>query len=258
MSNPPPDRPLSHPEEPDVHRPIRILLAAVLALSVLAGPAGAYYDTERELEFVESTAWFTSTTTGVSNVDTEVLGERIGWSAEAPAGPTGRTVATAHAGLLSILAEDYYESQSFTAEGTITGYIENIALSLYYASPVQNLCGMGLSIDVIIDGKRVMDMAGIGNTEDVVTYPASDDYWVAQVAITNLAGQMEAMGIFGAADTEHTVEIVAEQYPLCQEAIWTYGSADAPSRMDVNIEPGTSALRQFTEFDATKPPYSGE
>ncbi|WP_157965195.1 hypothetical protein [Euzebya rosea] len=241
-----------------MHRPLRIVLATVLALSALAGPAAAYYDEEREVEFVESTAWFTSTTTGVSNIDTEVLGERIGWSQDAPTGSAGRTVATAHAGLLSILSEDYYESQSFTAEGVVTGYMENIALQLYYTSPVQNLCGMGLSIDVVIDGKRVMDMAGIGNTEDVVTYQISDDHYVAQVAITNIAEQMESMGIFGAADTEHAVEIVAEQYPLCQEAIWTYGAAETPSNLTVNLEPGSAALRQYTQFDATNPPVSAE
>ena len=113
-------------------------------------------------------------------------------------------------------------------------------------------------LDVVIDGKRVMDMAGIGNTEDVVTYQISDDHYVAQVAITNIAEQMESMGIFGAADTEHVLEIVAEQYPLCQEAIWTYGAAETPSNLTVNLEPGSAALRQYTQFDATNPPVSAE
>jgi hypothetical protein len=226
-------------------------LAAVLAT---AAPAAAFPDPVREIEFVESLAYFTGGTTGVGNVDRQLLDERLGWSAEAPTGTGGRTVATAHAGLLSLIDPAYYEQQSFTAAGTITGYVENIALDLYYSSPTTNLCGMGLSIDLTIDGKVILDMEGIGNTADVNTYAAGDDLFVAQVALTDIAKRMEQRGIFGDETTEHAVDLVVQMYPLCQEAIWTYGSAEAPSSLTVNLDPKGSKLKQYTKFDVDSPP----
>ena len=79
----------------------------------------------------------------------------------------------------------------------MTGYIDTLALDLYYASPSQDLCGMGLSIDLVVDGIAVLDMEGIGNTTDVNTFQVNDDYMLAQVALTNIADAMENFDILG-------------------------------------------------------------
>ena len=95
----------------------RLVATSLAAALAIASPAAAFQDTEREIEFVESVAYFTPTTTGVSNLDAE-LGERIGWSDAEPDGTGGRTVATSHGGLMSIFGgDDAYARQSFTSTG---------------------------------------------------------------------------------------------------------------------------------------------
>jgi len=228
-------------------------LVGLATVALLAGPAAAFYDETLEIEFVESSAYFTPTTTGLGNIDQQ-LGEKVGWSAEEPTGQSGQTIATSHAGLTSIVSESTYETQSFLAEGTVTGYLENIRTQLYYRSPTQNLCGMSLSFDVTVDGEKVLDMEGVGHTTDVTSYASENDYYVAEFAFVDLYEAMLDRGIEGDETTEHTIAIVAQMYPLCQEAIWTYGSAEAPSGLTFNVDPDSGAYRRLTKFDVNNPP----
>ena len=227
---------------------------ATLVVALSATGANAYYDEDREIDFVESEAWFTPTTTSLGNADHQ-LGEYLGWSDQAPAAAqAGMTVATAHAGILDIFVEGGRENGSFTAQGNFTGHLDTIALDLYYDSPTDNLCGMALAIDLDIDGTKVLAMDTLSFVP-VNSEPAGD-YYVAKVALTQIHAALTSLGAAGAIDTEHTVQVVATQYPLCQEAIWMYGSATAPSRLRFNTAPSAKPLKSYTKFDVTNPPVA--
>ena len=43
-------------------------------------------------------------------------------------------------------------------------------------------------------------------------------------------------------------------YPICQEAIWTYDTADAPSSLTANMDPKGKVIKRYTQFDVTNPP----
>ena len=229
-------------------------VATLLVVALSATGASAYYDEDLEIDFVESEAWFTPATTGLGNAD-HALGEYLGWSPEAPtAAQSGITVATAHAGLLDIVVDGQRENGSFTAQGTFTGYVDTIALDLYYDSPTDNLCGMALAINLDIDGTEVLAMDTLAFV--TVASESAGDYYVAKVALTEIHAALTALGAAGAADTEHTVQIVATQYPLCQEALWLYGSTTAPSQLRFNLAPDAKPIRFHTEFDVTNPPVA--
>ena len=236
-------------------RALATVLTTLVTLSLSATAAGAYYDDDREIDFVESEAWFTPTTNGVGNVDHE-LGEYLGWSDDAPtASQAGITAATAHALLLDLFVDGSREKGSFTARGSFSGYLDTIALDLYYDSPTDNLCGMGLNIDLDVDGNKVLQMDGTSMVE-VASEPVGD-YYFARVALTQIHDALTGLGAAGTADTEHTVQIVATQYPLCQEAIWLYGSTTAPSRLRFNRAANDKTIRWYTKFDVTAPPVAG-
>lgn len=244
-----------------------LLLAAALALGFAPvatadhpteGPGYHHPDPAREIFFSESEAWFTPTTTRVGNVDHE-NGEWMGWSDTEPADPVGgATAATLYGGFREIFETDGQDKGQFTAEGTVTGYLDSLTLDLYFVGPFQGICPVWLAVDLDVDGLPVLDMDGTGGPVPVTTEPAGNGH-VARLKITNVFAQMESfssgsLDFIGDETTEHTVHLSVQQFPLCTEVVWTYGSADAPSSIVFNRDPSDPSVAAHTEYDVTDPP----
>lgn len=241
-----------------------LLLAAALAVAShpTEGPGYHHPDEEVEIFFAESAAWFTaSTPTGVGNVDHE-NGAFMGWSDAEPTSPVGGvTVATATSGFQSITDPEAHDRGQFTAEGEVTGYLDSITLDLFYVSPVADVCGMTLAVDLDIDGVPVLDMDGISGRVEVFTEPAGDGTAV-RLKVTNIHALLDSYSsdsfdLVGDEETLHAVKVSAQQYPLCNEVVWRYDTAEFPASITFNRDPSDPSVASYTTFDVTSPPTPG-
>lgn len=242
-------------------RTIAVLIAAAMAVAThpAEGPGYHHDDPDSGIFFAETPAWFTaSAPTRVGNVDHE-QGAYMGWDGTEPTDPVGgATVATAASGFQSITDEDRFDNGQFTASGTVTGYLDSIVLDLYYQSPIADFCGMTAAVDLDVDGLPVLDMDGISGRIDVATEPAGTGTLV-KLRLTNIFAQFEyyagfGLDVIGDETTEHTVDLSVQQYPLCNEVIWRYGSAEFPAAITFNQDPADGSLLDYTTIDVRNPP----
>lgn len=224
------------------------------------GTEPGYHDDTGEVFFVESTAWFTpSGPTGVGNADHEA-GAFMGWSDEEPSSPVGgATVATAASGLQSLVDDEAHDRGQFTATGQVTGHLDTLVLDLFYVSPVADRCGLTLAVDLDVDGLPVLDMDGIFDRVEVFTEPAGSGHTAVRLKITRIDEQLRRFGggghdFVGDADTVHDVTVSVQQYPLCNEVVWRYGTSDFPASITFNRDPAHWSLADHTTFDVTDPP----
>ncbi len=238
-----------------MRRALPVLLAAALLVAAhpSEGPGYHHADEERDVFFTQQEAWLTATTARVGNVDHENT-EWAGWSSEAPTDPAGGgTVATAVSGFREIFEDEGQDKGQMTAEGTFTGWLDSITMELHFAAPFQELCDLNVAVDLDVDGIPVLDMDGTGGPVEVYAEPNGETY-IAKLKITNVFALLDGYGYAGAVDTEHTVHVSVQQFPLCNEAVWLYGSSSTPSAITFNVDPTDPSVAQHTTYDATNPP----
>lgn len=210
---------------------------------------------EYEPVFVEQKAYFHAHTLPVGNLDarqgnyvqwdgnaptSEVsavyLGDNLGWVAQNPSG-----------------ANSHAPEHFFTAEGTFTGDLENLAFDMYLHGWAQSTlgCSINLSFELIVDDEVVLwqDYAGSqGFRFDVV----DDDTIRTRFALTNLWEANETFDMEYGPDVEHTVYVNIQNFYACNEFQWRYDGVEDPSSITANLP--TPAKRGYFEVDVFNPP----
>lgn len=243
-------------------RYVPILLAA--ALAVAAAPAtstsgGASVGSE-------SRGWFAPEDLTLGNVAQE-QGRWVRWVDTPPTQDTGSVLVAG--GAVSPIrqnthGDDAEHKTQFTAAGTHTGDLDSIALDLHFLRPhgeapcdLDTEAGLRVGVDLEVDGVRVLDMANApdGYSNYVpVTVARTDTGFVARLQVVNIHDRMAADGLTGGPETEHDLRIAVQQFHICDETIWRYGSVDAPSSVVFNRDPADPSLDDHTRIDASDPP----
>jgi hypothetical protein len=234
--------------------PIRrlALLAVVLIAPGLAAPAAGEVEDADEYvpTFIEQEAWFHANPGPVGNIDARE-GRYVGWDNEEPTGPVP---AVYHGNnTVSVLQDDHRPEHYFTAEGMFVGDLDTIAFDLYFYGWAQSagICDMGLSFDFRIDGEWVLYQDYQGSW-GVHYEEVSDELMVARFALTNIWEATERFGIALGEDVEHDVYVNIQNFYVCNEYTWVFGSEDAPSSLVANLEDPAAA--GYFEIDVLNPP----
>lgn len=228
-----------------------VLIAAVLVVipfsSVLAEPVPPVF-TERE-------TWFHGTSTKVTNIDAR-NGVVPTWDGTKPTAshPYGAgSVYLANQGFAGSAGQN---ADGFSAKGKFTGDIENWAVTLYGYLPTNKglPCGMSLAYDLKIDGTVILDQKqSAPSNPSATTEAVNDDLYRVRFALTNIYKAMQDSGLETGPGIEHTIELTALNFYLCQEAVWVYDSAEAPAGSTFNLL-DSKRLRAYTKVDVLNPP----
>lgn len=242
-----------------------LLVAASLAAAAAPMTQPGYTTPDGEIHFVESKAWFAAGESTVANVDQE-QGRWVRWVDAAPTDDTGAALMSA--GPVSPIRErthgrDGEFKTQFTAVGTHTGHLDSLTLDLHFVQPLGPVpCDLDtdveveLGVDLEIDGQRIIDMAdNDGHSSYVpVTVEETEAGHVARLKIVNLHDVLVAEGLAGDDETVHDLWVSVQQFYLCEEVVWRYGSTAAPSSILFNRHPDDPSVSGHTTIDATRPP----
>lgn len=244
-------------------RSVPILLAAT-AFAIAGAPAPA--TSTSSTGAVESRAWFASEDVTLANVAQE-QDRWIRWVDTAPTDDTGSVLVAG--GIVSPIrqnthGDDAEHKTQFTAAGTHTGRLDSIALDLHFVRPhgdapcdLDTEAGLRVGVDLDVDGHRILDMAnaeeGYSNYVPVTVEPTESGY-VARLQVVNIHDRMAADGLTGGPETDHELRIAVQQFHICDETVWRYGSVDAPSSVVFNRDPADPSLSDHTSIDASDPP----
>lgn len=241
-----------------------LLAAAALAAGAAPTPGPGYTTPDGEIHFVESLAWFAAGESALANVDQE-QDQWVRWVDAAPTDVTGSALVSA--GPVSPIRErthgrDGEFKTQFTAVGTHTGHLDSLTFDLHFVQPLGPVpCDLDtdvevdLGVDLEIDGKRVIDMADNDDSSYVpITVEETQTGNVARLKIVNLHDLMVAEGLAGATDTTHELRVSVQQFYLCEEVVWRYGSTETPSSILFNRDPADPSVADHTTIDATNLP----
>ncbi len=241
------------------------LAAAALAAAATPAATGGYTTPDGEIRFVESLAWFAAGESLLANVEQE-QDQWVRWVDTAPTDDTGAALMSA--GPVSPIRErthgrDGEFKTQFTAVGTHTGHLDSLTLDLHFVQPLGPVpCDLDteveveLGVDLEIDGQRVIDMADNDGYSSYVpvTVDETEAGNVARLKIVNLHDLMVAEGLAGDDDTAHELRVSVQQFYLCEEVVWRYGSTDTPSSILFNRDPADPSVADHTTIDATNVP----
>lgn len=241
------------------------LAAAALAAAATPAATGGYTTPDGDIHFVESLAWFAADESLLANVDQE-QDQWVRWVDTAPTDDTGAALMSA--GPVSPIrqrthGDDAEFKTQFTAVGTHTGHLDSLTLDLHFIQPGSIVPCDGnleaeakLGVDLEIDGVRVLDMAGSGdrNIYVPVTVDETETGHVARLKLVNLHERMGTDDLTAGPDATHEVRVSVQQFYLCQEMVWRYGSTDAPSSILFNRDPEDPSVADHTTIDAMNPP----
>jgi hypothetical protein len=234
----------------------RLAAAAVTAAIALAAVAAddvalqGFTDAETDLFFAQQEAWFTAGASGVGNLD-YVAGDIPSWNSAPPSGSTAYTVMNNY----STFAGDRYQN-TFTAQGTFTGHLENIAIEFIAKTFAEAACQVdALAWDLRVDGEQILFTNQIEPSAGLQTSPLGENYQVRFV-FTGIHDVMADRDIVGDETTEHTVFMNFANFYACQESYALYGSAETPARLLANTQPQGRRGNwvQYTEIPVRNPP----
>lgn len=249
----------------NARRVTTLLATAMLAAAAVPASTPGYTTPDGEIHFAESLAWFAAGGSALANLEQE-QGEWVRWVDTAPTDETGAALVSA--GPVSPIRErthgrDGEFKTQFTAVGTHTGHLDSLTLDLHFIQPLGPVPCDGdtevevkLGVDLEIDGRRVLDMAGNDGHSNYmpVTVDATDSGHVARLKIVNLHDRMEADDLTGGPDTTHDLWLSVQQFYACEEVVWRYGSTGTPSSILFNRHPEDPSVAEHTTIDATRPP----
>lgn len=127
-------------------------------------------------------------------------------------------------------------------EGTFTGNIDNLAVSVYaiMPNPAAGL-GHGLRPFLEIDG---MSMWAPEDPVDVATIPVSDGLALVTFAFTNVHKAMETSGLEVGPDVTHDIALTVSPWYWGDDGAYVWDAAEVPSGIIFNVEP--KPLRAYT------------
>lgn len=230
-----------------------VLIAAVLAVIPFSGALG---EEPVPPVFNEKSTWFHGTSSRVTNLDART-GTVPTWDETKP-------TASAPFGAGSVYAANQFSwiasagsdaADGFSVKGKFTGDIENWAVTLYGYLPTNKglPCGISLAYDLKIDGVPILDQDTTAPSEPSTTVEAvNGDLVMVRFALTNIYQAMTDSGVSTGPEAEHTVELTALNFYLCNEAVWVYDSAEAPAGGIFNLD--AKRLRNYAKVDVLNPP----
>lgn len=227
--------------------------AALLLVGLLAGSAGAWSISDeemedRQIEFVELETFFTGTTP-LGNLDT-MTGAPVTWATDAPTGD--QPSATVMNNYSTFVGDR--DSNTFTTEGTFTGYLDTAAVDLYSNGPASALCPLdNLAFEVVIDGRTILFQEQSAPSSGLSAVQQGD-YTITSFMFTRLFERMEDLGIEVGPDVTHEIKINMANFYACNESVVYYDAVDTPSRMIFNLDPDGRDARFYTEIDVYNPP----
>ena len=171
------------------------------------------------------------------------------WDTTAPTGsfPTaGGAYVTTGPGSIAQPGNRTHEA---TFSGTYTGPIDNMAVSMFIASPVYQAVGIGWSMDfqLTIDGQVVVPF---GTELDVPLTGVNDYAGQIKFAITNVADAMETNGMdFANPNATHSIQMqMVNWYWGDGNSAMLFDNGDYPSNMTFNL--GLTPVKSFFKIDA--------
>lgn len=223
-----------------MRRTAAVLLTAVLASS---GLAFADHDGEYVPDFVRQDAFFRASTTPLGNADAAVLGEYVTWNEDVPTSPVSAVYAMNNLSGVSPTTDDHRPEDFFTAAGTFTGDLDELAFDLYAYNYAQSadLCDLSLSFELVVDGVTLLSQDATGS-QGIRTERIDDTTVVAKFTLTNIFATMEEAehysDIEAHAGPEATREVTVniQNFYICNELAVAYDGVDHPSTIRANFD----------------------
>ena len=235
-----------------------LVLAALLVVTVTAAGAapgdcrlirGATTpETEDDVSICRQDVWIHQAATKAGNLAASGApnaGDFPSWDTTQP---TVSVQSGAGAGYLSLAAfsqnVNRYDGRAATTfRGSFTGHLDNMALTLYLFSPARQIDPtQAVSLRLTIDGVTAYQTGAEADRPPLS--PAGDAVLQTQFAFDNIHKKMEALGITGAPDTEHTIELVISQwFTVNDNAIYVYDTSEVPAGIVFNLE--SSPIKAF-------------
>ncbi|MBW3664592.1 MAG: hypothetical protein KY469_15940 [Actinobacteria bacterium] len=140
-----------------------------------------------------------------------------------------------------------------TFEGTFTGPIDNLAVTLHFVSPNRQalqtlLPDFDTVLQLTIDGNPYFETTG-GNGTKVTVDAATGEVPTVRFAFIGVYPTMLAQGADIDADAEHTIRLHIAPLRTGDETMFVYDTAEVPSGMVFNIEP--PSLSDFTPLETS-------
>jgi hypothetical protein len=238
---------------PDPRLCARIALAAALAIAAVALPVAAQEENDEENdeavcyhtefdeegnptgpEFCTLEAWFHRAETHAGNLGATGATGYPSWSAEEP---TASVTAGAGGGYLGNgtfwqTGNDDDPTYAPTFEGTFTGNIDNLDVTMYLFAPGrQNEADILMGIKLVIDGQ---DVGWISET-NLPLEPGGDAVLMTGFVLTGIHDAMTLMGLETGDDVEHDLRLQIVPYAIATTtAILVYDTSEVPSGMVFN------------------------
>ena len=216
-------------------------LAAMTALAVPAVGAdgdcrlirgAATPETDDDVEVCRQDTWVHRATHPVGNI-----GEATGYPRWDTTKPTASYQAGAGGGALGtsvtdiLLTGDPHHGAHW--EGSFTGPIDNLAISVYLIMPNGALGVHGLTPYLEIDGVEIYPGSEV--VDPAVTV-VSDGVALAQFAFVDVYAAMAAFGLDVAPDAEHDVAITMSPFYFGDDGAYVWDAAEVPSGIIFNLE----------------------
>jgi hypothetical protein len=239
---------------------VRARLFLVVLVVAMAAVSAASAE-EIEPVFNRQDVWFTHTDTPLTNVD--AYSNKIPtWKTTPPTTSTplgaGGVYASHHYswGLFSN-GREHNPLYGFTAKGSFTGDIDNLAVTLYGYVPayaVLGKCGGGiaLSFDLKVDGESILYQSQTAPSAYLNTEILQAGYVSVKFRFTRIYEMMRELGMATGPDVAHTVYLNAMNFYACNEVAWVFDSLEAPAGAVFNLY-GTPATH-FSDVDVFEPP----
>ena len=221
--------------------PLVAILAAVAAFAVPAAAAdgdcrlirGAdTADTADDVQVCRQDTWVHRATHPVGN-----LGEVTGFPSWDTTKPTASYQSGAGGGAFGSSVTDIQLSgdahHGAHWEGSFTGPVDNMAVSLYFIMPSGTLGSHGLTPYLEIDGIQIW--AGGAEVDTMVTQ-VSDGVAVAQFAFVDVYAAMTAAGLDTAPDAEHDITLTMSPFYFGDDGAYVWDAAEVPSGIVFNME----------------------
>lgn len=241
-------------------RPAIALLTALLALSLiaweipsqtdegvataeacwLAEGADTTDDETDDREVCRLETWFHRAQTPFGNVESVVLESFPSWDTSPPEQSVAEGAGGGYLGNSVLdLAMPGDPNNAATFEGTFTGSLENMAVTLYAFVPGRNVDGADHEMHIIlyVDDMQ-LPFADLGD-QPVHTTSGGNAVLKLDFAFTGIHGLLEDFGMDpGDADTEHQIRLqVASWHHAWDEAIYVYDTTEVPSGIVFNERP---------------------
>jgi hypothetical protein len=225
-------------------------LVAIVAILLLALTTSALAEGEvYEPTFERQEAWLHAHTLPIGNLD-GAEGRFVTWD---DAEPTSPVPAVYHGNNPAGILDGRLPEHFFTAAGTFTGDLENLAFDMYLHGWAQSTigCGISLSFELKVDGKTLLSQEYTGS-EGFVTEQVAPGVVKTRFALTNMWEASKRRNVPFGEELEHEVYVNIQNFYICNEFTWLYDAASTPSGLIANVE--SPASEGYFEVDVLRPP----